>query len=254
MSTEIESKINRLLSSQPSGVVLSSAWLRDQGYSLDLQKRYKKSRWFESIGTGALVRTGEDVDYLGGIYALQLQLGRSVHPGAKTALSLLGKAHYLELSTQKVTLFGAPGEGLPLWFKNRDWGLVLDYHRSGFLPPDLGVVEFEHKGFSIKISGAARAILECIVLAPEKQSLLECFELMEGLNNLRPSLVQSLLERCGSIKAKRVFLYLAEKAGHDWFNYLDLKKIALGKGKRSVVKKGAYVSKYQITVPKELEA
>ena len=34
---------------------------------------------------------------------------------------------------------------------------------------------------------------------------------------------------------------------------MDLEKIDFGKGKRSVVKNGVYVSKYKITVPKELE-
>ena len=57
--------------------MLTSAWLVEQGYSLDLQKRYKKSLWFDSIGTGALIRRGDTVDYLGGVYALQTQLGLS---------------------------------------------------------------------------------------------------------------------------------------------------------------------------------
>jgi len=38
MSTEKKSKLNNLLNTQPSGIVLLSAWLIDQGYSLDLQK------------------------------------------------------------------------------------------------------------------------------------------------------------------------------------------------------------------------
>ena len=102
------------------------------------------------------------------------------------------------------------------------------------------------------VSSPARAMLECLYLAPEKQELLECFELMEGLNNLRPKVVQELLEQCTSVKVKRLFLYLADKAGHEWLQYLDLQKIDLGSGKRSLVKNGVYVAKYQITVPKEL--
>lgn len=76
---------------------------------------------------------------------------------------------------------------------------------------------------------------------------------MEGLNNLRPSQVQALLEQCNSVKVKRLFLYLAEKSDHEWVHHLQLEKINLGKGKRSVVKGGAYNSKYQITVERELE-
>jgi len=253
MSTEKESKINMLLSSQPLGSVLCSSWLVDQGYSLDLQKRYKKSQWFDSIGTGALIRHADDVDYLGGIYALQTQLGLFVHPAAKTALSLLGKTHYLALSTKKAQLFGGSTESLPLWFKKRDWNLNIECKLTSFLPPELGLVEIEHKNFKVKISSPARAVMECLYLAPKSQPLLEVFELMEGLNNLRPDVVQQLLEACTSVKVKRLFLYLADKAGHEWLSYIKLDRVDLGSGKRAIVSDGVYVSKYQITVPRELE-
>lgn len=254
MSTVRETKLNTLLSTQPSGTVLSSAWLVDQGYSLDLQKRYKKSLWFDSIGTGALIRHGDQVDYLGGIYALQSQLGLFVHPAGKTALSMQGRAHYLELSAKRVQLFGGRQDKLPLWFKRRDWGVNVACKLTSFLPPDLGLIEVEHKSFTVKVSDPARAIMECLYLAPESQPLLEVFELMEGLNNLRPVTVQKLLEECRSVKVKRLFLYLADKAGHEWFNFIDLDKVDLGSGKRSIVSHGVYVAKYQISVPKELEA
>ncbi len=253
MNTERESKLNTLLGTQPSGIVLSSAWLTEQGYSLDLQKQYKKSQWFDSIGTGALIRHGDQVDYLGGIYALQSQLDLFVHPAAKTALSLLGKAHYLELSTRKVQLFGAKDESLPLWFKKRDWGLSVESKMTRFLPPDLGLVEIEHKSFKVKVSSPARAVMECLYLAPKSQPLVEVYELMEGLNNLRPAIVQQLLESCTSIKVKRLFLYLADKADHEWLSYVSQENVDLGSGKRAIVSDGAYVSKYQITVPRELE-
>jgi len=253
MNTIKRSKLNTLLSTQPLGVVLVSSWLNRQGYSLDLQKQYRKSQWFDSIGTGALVRNGDQVDYLGGIYALQSQLGLTVHPAAKTALSMQGKSHYLELAAKKVQLFGGVDDALPLWFKKHEWGLELDCKLSSFLPPELGLVEFEHKNFSVKISSPARAIMECLYLAPKSQPLLEVFELMEGLNNLRPASVQKLLEDCNSIKVKRLFLYLADKAGHGWLEHLNLDKVDLGSGKRAIAQDGVYVSKYQITVPKELE-
>ncbi len=253
MSNDLASKINKLLSSQPSGVVFLSDWLAEQGYSLDLQKRYKKSQWLKSIGTGAMIRTGDDVGYEGAIYALQQQAYTNIHPGGKTALSLHGKSHYLELAQNQVFLFGAKRETLPLWFRKYDWSAKLLYYTSGFLPEKMGLVDYEVRNFTIKISTPARAILECLYLAPKEQSLMECYELMEGLNNLRPNSVQELLENCKSIKVKRLFLYLAEKAGHSWFNYLKLDSLDLGKGKRSIVKDGIYISKYQITVPKELE-
>jgi hypothetical protein len=254
MSAEKPTKINRLLQSQPSGVVLQSFWLAEQGYSLDLQKRYRAGKWLKSIGTGAMIRAGDKVGYEGAVYALQTQSNLSVHPGGKTALSLLGKAHYLEMTAKKITVFGERGEKLPAWFCKRDWGVKIDYHQTSFLPANLGIIEIELKNFNLKISGAVRALMECLYLAPHKQGIVECFELMEGLNNLRPREVQNLLEKCESVKVKRLFLYLAEKAGHSWLKQLNLKNIDLGSGKRMIESGGVYVAKYQITVPKELEA
>jgi hypothetical protein len=254
MDTKKHDKLNSLLRSQPPGVVLTSSWLVNQGYSLDLQKQYKKSQWFNSIGSGALIRHEDQVDYLGGVYALQTQLDLSVHPAGKTALSLQGKTHYLEIASKKARLFVSSGENVPLWFKKFDWGLTIDLTSTSFLPADLGLVDVEHKNFTVKVSSPVRAVMECLYSVPKAQPLLEVYELMEGLNNLRPSSTQTLLEECTSVKVKRLFLYLAEKAGHEWFDFINLDNVDLGSGKRSIVEGGVYVSKYQITVPKELES
>ncbi|HQR94735.1 MAG TPA: type IV toxin-antitoxin system AbiEi family antitoxin [Sediminibacterium sp.] len=253
MSTDNSSKINKLLASVPAGAVLQSSWLVEQGYSLDLQKRYRHSNWLKSIGNGAMVRTKDQVDYEGGVYAMQHQSAMSVHIGGRTALSQLGLLHYLELNQSRVTLFGAKNETLPTWFKNWKWAVKIEYYRTAFLPADEGLTTIKINALNLKISNALRAILECLYLAPQKQELMECFEIMEGLNNFHPLQVQSLLEKCTSVKVKRLFLYLAEKAGHSWFNKLDLNKIDLGSGKRSIVKDGVYIKKYLMTVPKELE-
>lgn len=252
MSLEKEQKINSLLKSKPSGIVYLTSWLTQNGFSNQLLDKYKKSNWLASIGTGAMIRSDDDVGYEGAIYALQEQVGLHVHPAGKTAFAILGKAHYLELSPKKVTLFGGKNEKLPTWCLKHDWGVTLDYYSSSFLPADIGLVDVELKTFSIKVSSAARAMLECLFLAPKNQELIECYQLMEGLNNLRPNLVQNLLESCTSVKVKRLFLYLAEKANHNWLKHLNIEKIDLGSGKRSIVKNGVYNSKYKITVPAAL--
>lgn len=215
--------------------------------------RYKKSNWITSIGSGAVIKSGDKVSIEGALFALQQQGGKSIHPGGKTALGLLGKAHYLEFFTQGYTLFGPPEEKLPGWLSKYDWEMKLNYYPTSFLPPELGLVAQEMGGFSIKISGAARALMECLYLTPKKQDLLGCYELMEGLNNLRPKLVQQLLENCTSVKVKRLFLYMATKAGHSWADFIEISKIDLGSGKRQLVEDGVYVPKYKISVPKVLE-
>ena len=253
MNTSNESKINQLLRSVPAGTVLLSSWMKTNGYSLDLQRRYRNSNWFESLGNGAMIRKGDSVSYEGALFALQKQANLSIHIGGRSALNLLGKAHFLELSSQRLYLFGPTNENLPQWFRDKDWGVELLHTKSDFLPKNAGFTEFESRDFSIRISNPARALIECLYLTPKKQSLLECNEIMESLTTLVPSTVQLLLESCRSVKVKRLFLYLAEKADHAWLRHINLAEIDLGSGKRSIMAGGVYNAKYQITVDKELE-
>lgn len=243
-----QTKINKLITTHPHGIVFLASWLKEKGYSLDLLKKYRTSHWLQSIGQGAMIRFGDNVDYYGAIHTIQNQAHLNIHIGARSALSLLGKSHYLEFSQTQTILFGN-NIRLPSWFSNYNWGVDIKYYTTSILPPDVGMISFNIKEFEIKISGAIRAIMECLYLAPKYQELSECYELMEGLNNLRPSLVQELLEKCSSVKVKRLFLCLASRIGHEWFNHIDITRINLGSGKRSIVKNGIYDPKYQITIP-----
>ena len=80
------------------------------------------------------MRMGDKPTYQGALFALQEQANLTIHPGAKTALSLLGKVHYLELSTKQITLFGGSEEKLPAWFSKYNWGLKVDYYSSSLFP------------------------------------------------------------------------------------------------------------------------
>ena len=59
------------------------------------------------------------------------------------------------------------------------------------------------------------------------------------------------MEKCESVKVKRVLLYLAEKLQLPFLKKINLKKIDLGKGKRVVCKSGVFDPKYSITVPRK---
>ena len=206
-----KNKLKNLLTQTPTGVVLLTSWLQTQGYSLDLLKRYRTSQWLVSIGRGALIRFGDKVDYLGALYALQVQAGLSVHVGAGQALALLGRGQYLNMSSGRVVLFGQATERLPTWFYQHNWNEAIVYQSTSVFPLSGGITDIAVKSFSVKVSAPARAMMECLYLVREQQDLIECYQLMENLNNLRPNLVQELLEKCASVKVKRLFLYLAEK-------------------------------------------
>lgn len=244
----MSTKINLIIKTLPTGMVATASWLLKQGMSKELQKQYRDGGWLEAIGDGAMIISGSAVDYVGAIAALQQQQGRNVHIGGKTALAYEGLTHYLNLSAHIVTLFGKRGEKLPAWFENHDWGHEFKYFTSSFLPHNMGIKQWDTGNFDVNISTPARAMMECLYLVPLAQDMDECMELMVGLNDLRPKEVQELLEDCTSVKVKRLFLYMAETCKHQWFQYLDLSKIDLGAGKRSIVKGGKFIKKYNITV------
>lgn len=247
-----EHKLQNLLKQWPLGSVASALWLESMGISKQLRLSYQKGGWLVHLAHGAFVRPGDKVEWPGGVYAIQQQLLLGIYPGGLTALSLKGLAHYIRLSGETLYLFARPRTVLPRWFKDHNWGRPVVFVRSGFLPERIGLTMKEEKTFSIEMSGAERAILECLYLAPKFVDLVECYQIMEGLVNLRPRLLQELLEKCTSIKVKRLFLYMADKANHLWLQHLDKTKFNLGSGDRSIVKNGVYASSYGIMIPKEL--
>lgn len=252
MSTVRVNKIQRMLDQHKPGTVCLSGWLESLSISSDLQKRYRRSGWLAAIGKGAFVRPDDPVDWQGGLYTLQAQAGLPIHAGAMTALSMHGFAHYVRMGAEQVYLFAPPKTPCPAWFKNHDWGTGVQLVRTSILPDGLGLANHEHKSFSIRISSPERAILECLHLAPDKVGLVECALVMEGLTTMRPKILQPLLEQCSSIKVKRLFLYLASRAGHAWVKWLDTSLLELGTGDRTVTKGGVYIAQHGITVPKEL--
>ena len=257
MTTNNDKKLKILLDSHKYGAVCLAQWLEKKGISRDLQQYYCKSGWLEPVGRGAFKRPSDDIGWQEALQALVEQACINVHVGGITALSRQGVGHYVRLGKDKVYLFSPLGVSLPAWFKNYDWDVDVEHVKTSFLSNDVvrSITLDSGNGSTTRLfSESERAILECLYLAPKRQDLVECYQVMEGLVNLRPTVVQALLEECTSIKVKRLFLYMAEKADHQWLQYVDLSKITLGKGDRSIVKNGVYIAKNKITVPTELAA
>lgn len=255
MSSHNRSKINLLLRSWPRGTVAVQSWLKTQGVYRQLADAYRKTAWLERVGRGAFIHAGDSVDWTGGLFAVQHQLGRAIHAGGKTALQLQGYAHFLPLgSNAPVWLYGTPGEKLPAWFLQHEWNVRLHYLATKLFPSDkaLGITDKTFNQYSIQLSTPERAMLELLHLVPKQESFEEALLFMEGLSTLRPALVQDLLQQCGSVKAKRLFLFLANYCGHPWLQKLDTEKLDLGAGKRVITPHGRLDAQYQITVPPSL--
>lgn len=141
---------------------------------------------------------------------------------------------------------------VPEWIRNDVFDRVIKpFSTETFSEPQSTTVV--NDGVELLVSTPEQAILECLLLAPQQYSYMDLFYMMEQLTTLRPEMLQRLLETTKSLKTKRMFLYMAEKAGHYWYEALDFAKIDLGTSKLQLAKNGVYISKYKITVPKELD-
>jgi len=244
----------KLLANHIPGTILLASWLEKNGISRDLQQYYLKSGWLESFGVGAFKRPHENVNWVGALTSIQRQTDLPVHVGGLTSISLQGLSHFIRLETEPIYLFSIQYVKLPKWFLDQEWGKQVIHVKSRFLPADLAMFEYSLDGLNIQLSSPERTILECLHLTPKRFDIVECYQILEGLSNLRPKVLQELLEKCNSIKAKRLFLFMASKANHQWLEYVDQTMIELGTGDRILIEGGVYISKFRISIPKELAA
>lgn len=217
-----------------------------------------KSHWLARVGSEAYKKPGVNITWIGALAAVQTQLQLPIHAGAKTALELLGQTHFVPIQgIRRVMLFNRSNEKIPKWFRDpNSWNVKLLINKTTLFQgkdSTLGIMNKEIEGINLQLSTPERAALEILSLVPYRQSFDEAVKLLEGLSQLRPSLVQSLLLQCKSIKTKRLFLHLADRLQHPWLTKLDLTKIDLGSGKRVIGEGGSFDSKYQISVPKIME-
>ncbi|MBF2758901.1 MAG: type IV toxin-antitoxin system AbiEi family antitoxin [Ectothiorhodospiraceae bacterium AqS1] len=248
------SKINRLLQKWPSGKIATSRWMNSLGIDHRLADKYVRSGWLERLGHGAYKRAGTTVDWPDAIQALQSQLALPVHPGGITAIELRGYAHYISLGAREVILFGRPGTKLPAWFKAHPWSRPITPVNTGtFASAKNTTSTLKVDGVDIEVATVAQAIFEMMHLVPKRQTYEEAVQVMESLTTLRPSVVQALIEHCTSVKAKRLFMRTAEQAKHAWLKRLDLSKINLGSGRRTIHPGGTLDKKYELVISDPIE-
>lgn len=269
MSEQSPGKLNRLLEHLGDADLVSSRWLRANGYGTSLVARYVHSGWLVSPARGAYMRAGAKPSWDGVLYSLQQHEGLSLHAGGRFALTWFGHAHYLEVGAPSaVDLYGP--DRLPPW-ANR-LGLAEQFHPRGKGPfaagpsslgastpeEDLYAFGLERHADSsmvgeVVFSSPERAILELCDGTPGAALAYEADAAIQGLAGLRPELASRLLQQCRSIKAKRLFLALADRHEHPWFARLELGSVELGSGKRMFVPGGRMNAKYGISLPTDLD-
>ncbi|MCP5178995.1 MAG: type IV toxin-antitoxin system AbiEi family antitoxin [Pseudomonadales bacterium] len=275
MTIHMESKLNWLLRNVPEGLLVDSAWMESHGYSRALRKQYVQAAWLESPVRGVFRRPGGKLSWMQVVSSAQLLLHQPFSVGGRSALEVDGYAHYLRHSLKDLHLYS--DEKLPGWLgKLRVGTRFVTHSRTRFLPlidrlderlaslaeyrsmPEeeklpgaLRITRLE--GYPLILSAPERAILELIDELPASETFHHVDAMMEGLTNLRPKILQALLEQCTSVKVKRLFFYFADRHQHGWLRHLARDTIGMGSGKRMIVKGGKYIAAYQITVPEEMD-
>ncbi len=269
MSESKNEKLNRLLGTLGDTTLVSSRWLRAHGYPGNLVARYMSSGWLQSPARGVYLRKGGKPTWEGLLRTLQTLEQLPLHVGGRFALARQGHEHYLRLGeSETLTLYG-PAK-LPAWARKlplRERIQACGKSPFDWPPPSFGAGTLDAtlnahgleraadntSAAGVVFSSTERATLELCDETPDSALVHEVNAIMQGLATLRPQLVSSMLQHCSSIKAKRLFLALADRHRHAWLPHVSLQDVDLGRGKRVLVRGGKLNTKYQITLPADLD-
>jgi hypothetical protein len=236
-----------MLRQWPLSGLQTAAALRAQGISRALLHHYVQRRWLDQVERGIYRRPGDAPGWQAALHTVQREMGLPVHAGGLTALELQGYGHYM--GERALFLCAPPRTRLPAWFEGAA-GRSVRFTPTNFLTEaqQESLRSVTAEGVSIIVSLPERAALEMLYHVPGQVGFREALEIVSGLASLNMHLMQVLLEKCSSVKTKRLFLYCARESGHSWYSSLDRKGIDLGAGKRELVKGGTLDKEFLLTV------
>ena len=259
MATRSDSKLNRLQQELPEGLLADAAWMEANGYSSALRSQYVRAGWLDSPARRVYRRSRTPLTWQQVVMSLQTLLDLPLAVGGRTALEQQGYAHYLSATMREVHLYGPKRPST--WLADLPLDVTFRWHNSLRLfpgdadaPPEPSPAMLSAAGvtLSVRYSSKERAVLELLDELPERESYHQVDALMEGLSDLSPRRLQTLLEACASVKVKRLFLFFADRHRHAWRSRIDVSRVDLGSGKRVLVKGGRLDPTYHITVPSDL--
>ena len=272
MSHQRSPRLKPLLERVPPGFLVDAAWLkRDQGIDPKSIHDYVQRGWLERVVRGVYRRPlpgpagPAAAEWQLPLLSIQGILGYDVHLGGLSALDWHGYAHYLQLGGEsRVYLYGK----VPPWLARLPVDVQFVVRSRSLFGNDLSGIENAEQQLGaateadadtgptlspwrwpLRISSPERAVLEALDELPGHASFHNLDLIFQGLSNLRPGRLMSLLNTCRRIKVRRLFFVFADRHGHAWLKHLDKTAIDLGSGPRALVKDGKLHPVYRIYVP-----
>ena len=238
----------------PEGLVVNRKWLKTKGFERMAVDYFVRSGKLQRVGHGVYRRPGLPLKWEHLVYSLQ-EMGSPVHVGGRTALDLQGMAHYLPMAgMQTVELYGV--NRLPDWLSGLQVPVKFVAQGKGWidkLPSDaLTTRPFGHWDWLLRLATVELALFEVLGKIRDESGFSLADKYFESAATLRPNLLNSLLQACGQVKTRRLFLWFSDRHRHAWRNKLNTSNVNLGSGKRMIVKGGALDKTYNITVPRSM--
>jgi len=239
----------------PEGLLVDRNWLKKKKFQRPLVDYYLRSGALEAVARGVYRRPGPPLKWQHAVYSLH-ELGFAVRVGGRSALDHQGLVHSLPMGAETIHLY-SQGK-LPGWLRTVKVNAEFEtHHRTLFTEnaatQDYNILAFGARDWPLSYSTRERALLEYLDDLPDGASFDMAGKYMESAATLRPELLMALLLACKRVKTKRLFLWLAERYAYPWFKQMDSSVLDLGSGKRVIYKGGVLNTKYNITVPKELD-
>lgn len=201
------------------------------GVSAALASHMVKAGWLHRLSQGAYLLAGDAPTRDGTIAYLSRRIP-GLHVGGKTALAWQGVRHNIAFR-EKVVLWGTKAYRFPAWVGEH---LPHSYQTTALFDEDfsenVGLKPLPAGDEQVLVSVPERALLELASDIGKGQSIEEASNLMAGLRNIRPDVLDDFLSHCTRVKVVRLVRDLGREAGHSWAMNIQTHVDRLGAGKR----------------------
>ncbi|NOI65394.1 type IV toxin-antitoxin system AbiEi family antitoxin [Vibrio sp. 99-8-1] len=246
----------------PYGMLVTKKWLVEKGLTLHAIDNAVKTDTLLLLSSGVYCQYSRSISWEGVVASMQymnMKNDSKLPPeivGGLSALALSGLSQYVLLNNNShVHLYTK--DKLPTWLARLSLPSTFERHSTRMLWSDellqnrVFIKEhvWQQELPPVYFSCPEKAILEVLLNVPEAVSFEHADELMQGLINLSPRKLNTLLTACKNVKVKRLFFWFAKRQNYPWFKKLDISCYDLGSGKRVVAKGGKLDKDYLITVP-----
>lgn len=243
------------------GVVYTSQYLREKGYSSQLLAKYKDSGLIKSPHKGIYLLDGTNPTVYDLVYTLQAIMNKDAHISAQSALSIKGITEQLDMDTSPMTIQLNTTKAFkkPKWLKNieKQYGYSIHIRQSNLFDDKYCLInQMEVQNRLLSISDIERAVFEMISDIKTSQEFYQLENVFESLPGLRQHQVKYLISNCKSIKVKRLMLYFSEKYLPGVFKELYNMSIDMGKGIRTIsddTSNTKYIKKLGLIIPKQYD-